>query len=177
MTLIKDIISQTLNEDNNINNLKPGIYDMQGTPIQNIVGSDRMQGSKLSNYSKQYLLPNQILGLFKNLGWKLNINLFNALRDNEFFKPTGYYIDKNHKKYNVYSYNRFCTLMVYGWNDGHATRDKDNRFVLTPLGHKLYNQYVINKPVKPTKKEIEDQKYQQNLAMRQRYDTSENIIK
>lgn len=170
MNLFKEILSEIF-----VNNLKPGIYDNNGTYIKGIIGSNRNRNGNKDNMDNNYLLPTQIIGLFKNTGWPINLKLFNGLRDkpNVYFPPTGYVIDKTHKKYDVYSYNRFCAIMLYGFNEGKPVKDNQGRYMLSNIGQELYNTYIINAP-KVAKKRNDNEKWLNNLEIRKRYDKSED---
>lgn len=170
MNLLKEILAELF-----ANNLKTGVYDVHGTYIKGIVGSDRSRNGNNDNLNNNFLLPNQIIGLFKRTGWNINMDLFNALRNdnNIHFAPTGFYVDKKHKKYDMYSYNRFCAIMLYGFAEGKPSKDSQGRYVLSKIGQSLYEKYVINKPLK-NKVNKENEKWLNNLEIRKRYDKSED---
>ncbi len=165
-----DILKETMSEIN----LTPGIYDIGGQKIKGILGSDRIDNKgRFANYDTNYLIFNNLVKVLASmLDVEINDlfvkNILNSASAD--IKPSGFYIDRKHRKYPVYSVKSIL-YKICAKNEDKSLKVLGNKYVLNGE----YSKYIQEKPVsnKKNTKSSDEQKYNDNLEIRSWYDPSE----
>lgn len=165
MSLLKEIINEVIN-----NKVRPGKYDLNGQPLQNIIGSNTIDNKGRKNVNFNFLTGKEVISYlrktFNNPKIK-EVFLKKILENNPNIK-NGYAVDAKHNEMLLYSYDRILKTI--------SLLDINNKPMINNQGfyslNKNYENILNNTPSK-SKKDRDRENWEQNVEMRSWYDASE----
>lgn len=173
------ILKELLNEIK----IKSGIYDLNGNFVRGNYNNDTIDKYGRKNVDFRYLFANGTIEYLKNAFDNKNINMdfFKYVLDNNNtnINPlSGFYIDKDGNKINLYSFPKLVNIISHKKEDGKNLtffKDGNQYYVMSPLFAKFFdednasNNYHKN----DNNKNVDNIKWQINRDIRSRYDPSE----
>lgn len=171
MSILKELLKELY--------LKPGIYDLNGNFVKSFYGSDKLSNNGYQNIDKNYLLANNTIKFLKNAfnNKKINMNFLKYVLENNKtnINPiSGYLINKDGNKINLYSLDRIVNIIANKNLDGsNITFIKDGNaiYMMNPIYEKFFESKSNKRNLK--KKEKDDIKWEINKEIRGRYDKDE----